>query len=73
MQYPGHYEHWRFDKGYDRGWEDAYYFLTAKAEELGGPVYELGFQGFWKRKRVGEHILKEGSSGNLWEFGESFI
>jgi len=70
-RYPGHYEHWRFDKGYNQGWEDAYYFLTARVEEHRGSVCELGFRGFWKKKRVGEHVAKEGSSGNLWEFGES--
>lgn len=67
-RYQGHYEHWRFDRGYNQGWEDAYYFLTARVEEHGGSVCELGFKGFWKKKRVGEHAVKEGSSGNLWEF-----
>lgn len=28
-RYPGHYEHWRFDQGFIRGWDDAYMFFTS--------------------------------------------
>ncbi|KAI6000408.1 glycoside hydrolase family 5 protein [Pisolithus orientalis] len=70
-QYPGRYEHWRFEKGYDQGWVDAYYFLTSGAFEHGA-VSELGLKGIWKRKRVHEHALRAGHSNNLWEYEHGY-
>ncbi|KAI6027052.1 glycoside hydrolase family 5 protein [Pisolithus marmoratus] len=70
-QYPARYEHWRFEEGYDQGWEDAYYFLTSDLFEHGA-VNELGLRGIWKKKRVHEHALREGRSDNLWEYGHGY-
>ncbi|KAI5984851.1 glycoside hydrolase family 5 protein [Pisolithus albus] len=70
-QYPAHYEHWRFEKGYDQGWEDAFYFLTSSVFEHGA-VSELGLEGIWRKKRVYEHALRDGRSDHLWEYDAVF-
>lgn len=70
-QYPAHYEHWRFEKGYDQGWEDAFYFLTSSVFEHGA-VSELGLEGIWRKKRVYEHALRDGRSDHLWEYGHGY-
>lgn len=69
-QYEGHYEHWRFSKGYDQGWEDAYRFLSHDIAHQ-HVVSELGFQGLWKKKRVRDHGVENGFSNNLWEYGKA--
>ncbi|KAH7887222.1 glycoside hydrolase family 5 protein [Phlebopus sp. FC_14] len=68
-QYPGHYEHWRFEKGYNQGWEDAYRFFLDK-DATAFAVPELGFKGSWKKKRAQGHVIECGSSGSIWEYGE---
>ncbi|KIJ59987.1 glycoside hydrolase family 5 protein [Hydnomerulius pinastri MD-312] len=70
-QYPGNYEHWRFEKGYSQGWEDAYRFLLNK-DTSHAVVPELGFKGSWKKKRAHEHGTEDGFSGNLWEYEHGF-
>lgn len=69
-QYPGHYEHWRLNKGYDQGWEDAYRFLLHNVANKHA-VSELGFQGLWKKKRVRDHGVENGFSNSLWEYGKA--
>lgn len=69
-QYPGHYEHWRFSKGYDQGWEDAYRFLLHNVANEHA-VSELGFQGLWTKKRVYDHGIQNGFGNNLWEYGKA--
>ena len=69
-QYPGHYEHWRFSRGYDQGWEDAYRFLLHSVANQ-HVVSELGFQGPWKKKRARDHGIENGNSNNLWEYGKA--
>jgi glucan 1,3-beta-glucosidase len=64
---PGHYEHWRFDRGFSRGWDDAYAFFDFEA---GSSVSELGFKGEWTRRRVREHAKESGVGANMWEFGK---
>ncbi|KAF9218682.1 glycoside hydrolase [Gyrodon lividus] len=70
-QYPGHYEHWRFEKGYNQGWGDAYQFLLNKAITKDA-VCELGFKGSWRKKRVHEHGTESGFSNNVWEYEHGF-
>ncbi|KAH0826810.1 glycoside hydrolase family 5 protein [Lanmaoa asiatica] len=71
-QYPGHYEHWRFNRGYDRGWGDAYQFLLHNVVSK-RVVSELGFQGVWKKKRVHDHGVENGFSNNLWEYEHGYV
>ncbi|KIJ11716.1 glucan 1,3-beta-glucosidase [Paxillus involutus ATCC 200175] len=70
-QYPGQYEHWRFEKGYNQGWGDAYKFLLNKDTTLDA-VSELGFKGPWKKKRVYEHGTESGFSNNVWEYEHGY-
>jgi glucan 1,3-beta-glucosidase len=70
-QYPGHYEHWRFDDGFLRGWDDAWLFFRSISNlPASSSIPELGFKGPWLKVRLGEHTAAKGT-GNLWEFGES--
>ncbi|KAG9308207.1 glycoside hydrolase family 5 protein [Chiua virens] len=71
-QYPGHYEHWRFNKGYDQGWEDAYRFLLHNVA-IHRVVSELGFQGPWKKKRAHDHGVENGFGNNLWEYEHGYV
>jgi hypothetical protein len=65
-QYSGHYEHWRFESGFNRGWQDAYLFFNFAA---GSSVSELGFKDEWAKRRLAEHASDKGKT-NLWEFGK---
>ncbi|RPD60333.1 glycoside hydrolase [Lentinus tigrinus ALCF2SS1-7] len=67
-QYPGPYEHWRFDEGFATGWEDAARFA---AWHPGQFADELGFKGPWAKRRAGEHISAKGD-GNVWEYEHGF-
>ncbi|KAL5523241.1 EXG3_1 [Sanghuangporus sanghuang] len=64
-QHPGHYEHWRFEEGFVRGWDDAFIFFSF---EVGSAVPELGFMGQWAKRRAFTHTREKGHSGNIWEF-----
>ncbi|EJC98279.1 glycoside hydrolase [Fomitiporia mediterranea MF3/22] len=64
-QYQGHYEHWRFEEGFTRGWDDAYEFFSF---DLGSSISELGFKGQWAKRRAFTHAKEKGHSGNIWEF-----
>ncbi|VDB84757.1 unnamed protein product [Peniophora sp. CBMAI 1063] len=66
-KYPGHYEHWRFDEGFRRGWEDAYAFFMFTPGETGS-VSEVGFKAAWKQRRTAMHAEAKGRSNNLWEY-----
>ncbi|KAF9234748.1 glycoside hydrolase family 5 protein [Melanogaster broomeanus] len=70
-QYSGQYEHWRFEKGYHQGWEDAYRFLLNR-DTTRNAVCELGNKGSWKKKRVHEHSTEYGFSNNVWEYEHGF-
>lgn len=68
-QYPGNCEHWRFDEGFIRGWDDAWLFFgSVSMLPPDAPVPELGFTGPWAKIRAREHAAAKGGS-NLWEFG----
>jgi aryl-phospho-beta-D-glucosidase BglC (GH1 family) len=68
-QYPGHYEHWRFSIGYEKGWDDAYRFFTTAS--VGHTIPEIGFKGTLAKARAEEHVREKGSS-NIWEFEHGF-
>ena len=68
-QYPGHYEHWRFDEGFATGWEDAVRFASWRPSQFAD---ELGFKGPWLKRRASEHLRAKGD-GNLWEYGMSSV
>jgi len=69
MQYSGHYEHWRFNTGFDQGWDEAYDFF-ALDRAGNSAVSELGFKGYVAKRKAQEHIRQTGLSNNVWEFGE---
>ena len=55
--FKGHYEHWRFETGFRRGWDDAFLFLAfapPQAAAAGAALSELGFKGQWVRRRAEE-------------------
>ncbi|OJA21032.1 hypothetical protein AZE42_05540 [Rhizopogon vesiculosus] len=66
-RFSGHYEHWRFNTGFDQGWNEAYDFFAL--DRAGKPaVSELGFKGYVAKRKVQEHIREKGVSDNIWEF-----
>ncbi|KZS91157.1 glycoside hydrolase [Sistotremastrum niveocremeum HHB9708] len=67
-KYPGHYEHWRFELGFQQGWDDAFVFFNFR--DSSASVSEIGFRGQLARRRSSEHIREKGES-NVWEYGES--
>lgn len=69
-QYKGKYEHWRFEDGFIRGWEDAYAFFSLT---VGRSISEIGFKGQWAKRRAAAHAQEKGHSGSIWEFGASDI
>lgn len=66
-QYPGKYEHWRFELGFNIGWSDAFLFFEF-SPGASNAVSELGFIGEWAKRRSVEHVREKGK-GNIWEFG----
>ncbi|TCD69535.1 Glucan 1,3-beta-glucosidase 3 [Steccherinum ochraceum] len=71
-QYPGKYEHWRFEDGFLRGWDDAWLFFTSVSSIPAlTTVPELGFKGACAKRRGTEHAREKGS-GNLWEFEHGY-
>ncbi|KAG1731560.1 glycoside hydrolase family 5 protein [Suillus lakei] len=66
-RFPSHYEHWRFEAGFDKGWVEAYdFFAFDRAGQAA--VSELGFKGYIAKRKVQDHIRENGRSNNLWEF-----
>ncbi|EIW78117.1 glycoside hydrolase family 5 protein [Coniophora puteana RWD-64-598 SS2] len=70
-QYPGHYEHWRFEHGFRQGWDDAYPFFSFDDESLTS-VSEMGFRGHWLTRRVSDHVHASGKSKSIWEFEHGY-
>ncbi|KAF8638691.1 hypothetical protein AX17_002013 [Amanita inopinata Kibby_2008] len=67
-QYPGQYEHWRFERGFTEGWDEAYWFFQSSLTTGGGTVSELGFVGARAREKSGgDH------KGNYWEYEHGFV
>ncbi|KAK7455203.1 Glucan 1,3-beta-glucosidase 3 [Stygiomarasmius scandens] len=67
----GNFEHWRFEEGYDKGWEDALAFwFGGETGELGGS--EIGFIGWWKKVRAEAHRREKGNSGMVWEYEHGY-
>ncbi|MCJ1337831.1 Glucan 1,3-beta-glucosidase 3 [Bachmanniomyces sp. S44760] len=65
---PGqHFEHWRFERGFDQGFEDGTAFFGAMLNEDLGPKAggKIGALEIWTLKRLRE-------SGNVGEFGWEF-
>ncbi|KAF5339671.1 hypothetical protein D9757_014856 [Collybiopsis confluens] len=68
---PSEFEHWRFEEGFDRGWEDCIaFFYGSTTGELQGS--EIGFVGQWKRVRVEAHRREKGDGKMVWEFEHGF-
>ncbi|KAF5361892.1 hypothetical protein D9756_002033 [Leucocoprinus leucothites] len=65
-QFPGKYEHGKFDDGFDKGWDEALRFLTF---DLNGrdSLSELGFTRAWARRQTKDH------RGNYWEYEHGFL
>ncbi|PPJ56066.1 hypothetical protein CBER1_02123 [Cercospora berteroae] len=68
--HPGHYEHWRFEKGFEQGWSDALAFFSYKAQHCGLKGGDkIGMLDLWVLKRLcdsgqaGQHFAWE------WEVG----
>ncbi|KAH7920763.1 glycoside hydrolase family 5 protein [Leucogyrophana mollusca] len=70
-QYPGYYEHWRFEQGFNQGWDDAYLFLTSSLSTENS-ASELGFKGSWAKRKTQDHIRVTASNSNIWEFEHGF-
>ncbi|THH11948.1 hypothetical protein EW145_g355 [Phellinidium pouzarii] len=68
-RFKGHYEHWRFQDGFIRGWDDAYTFFSF---DLGSSISEIGFKGQWAKRRAQAHCRGKGDSGNIWEYEHGF-
>lgn len=67
------YEHWRFDLGFQQGWDDAFLFFEFVPEGLSASetaISQLGFVGQWLKVRTKEHVVKYGNGKNVWEYGE---
>lgn len=67
------YEHWRFERGFMQGWDDAFLFFSFKPNvPTETCVSELGFVGEWLKRRRMEHVSDNGDSPNIWEYGQFF-
>ena len=65
--HPGHYEHWRFEQGWDMGWADATQFLCIRSQNggfAGGD--KIGAMDLWALKRLRE--TGNGVAQFAWEF-----
>ncbi|KAG2357817.1 glycoside hydrolase family 5 protein [Suillus spraguei] len=68
-RFPGYYEHWCFEAGFDQGWVVAYEFFTF--DHAGqAAVSELGFKGCIAKRKGQDYIRENGRSSNIWEYGE---
>ncbi|KAJ4479076.1 glycoside hydrolase superfamily [Lentinula aciculospora] len=66
---PNEFEHWRFEEGFDQGWEDCLAFYFGNSPTAGALFgSELGFVGPWKRLRTEGHRREKGDSKMVWEF-----
>ncbi|TIA91573.1 hypothetical protein E3P99_00974 [Wallemia hederae] len=62
-------EHWRFEDGFRRGWDDAVMFAYHRPHTNHVVARsELGFTGKWIEARMDEHFAYKGGSNNMWEF-----
>ncbi|PFH48234.1 glycoside hydrolase family 5 protein [Amanita thiersii Skay4041] len=66
-KHPGHYEHWRFEKGFKDAWEEAYRFFDWGVLSGRVSVSELGFVSARARSLAGD------LGGNYWEYEHGFI
>ncbi|KAG5733072.1 hypothetical protein E4T56_gene3536 [Termitomyces sp. T112] len=67
-QYPGKYEHWRFNDGFLEGWDAGYTFLDSSSQsDPYGRVTELGFKGALAMKTTRDH------GKSYWEYEHGFI
>ena len=63
--YPGHYEHWRFEQGWDLGFGDAIGFFGMRSQRGFQGADKIGMLDLWCLKRLRE----TGQTGGLvWEF-----
>lgn len=61
-------EHWRFEEGFNRGWEDACAFFERNQSLTGGDNgAEIGFIGQWAMVRTEVHKREKGD-GSIWEY-----
>ena len=63
--YPGNYEHWRFEKGWDTGFSDATAFFEMRGQQGRDGGDKIGMLDLWCLKRLRE----SGQTGSfVWEF-----
>jgi hypothetical protein len=63
--YPGTYEHWRFEQGWDLGFNDAVTFFAMRSQHGRDGGDKIGMLDLWCLKRLRE----SGQSGSfVWEF-----
>ncbi|WPG98301.1 glycoside hydrolase [Acrodontium crateriforme] len=63
--HPGQYEHWRFEQGWDVGFNDAAAFFTSRSQNGQNGGDKIGMLDLWVLKRLKE----SGQSGKcMWEF-----
>jgi len=70
-QFPGKYEHWRFEDGFVTGWDDAYAFFSSSSH-LQRPVPELGFKVSRRKQQLTEHVRVKGCGKCVWEYEHGF-
>lgn len=64
--YPGHYEHWRFEQGFEVGFQDALAFFAMRSQQGHDGGDKIGMMELWCLKR-----LRESGSGGAacaWEY-----
>ncbi|KAF8528533.1 glycoside hydrolase [Hysterangium stoloniferum] len=67
------YEHWRFELGFKKGWDDAFLFFSFSPKTVvETSVSEIGFIGQWLQRRIAEHLAEKGNSKYVWEFEHGF-
>ncbi|EME89117.1 glycoside hydrolase family 5 protein [Pseudocercospora fijiensis CIRAD86] len=63
--HPGEYEHWRFEAGWNVGWNDAMAFFQARSQSGHEGGDKIGMLDLWVLKRIRE----SGQGGKfIWEF-----
>ena len=64
--HPGQYEHWRFEQGWDLGWEDAMAFFVLRSQKGWAGGDKIGMMDLWCLKRFRESGQAGAKFG--WEF-----
>lgn len=68
-QHPGTYEHWRFEQGWELGWNDSMAFFAMRGQSGHEGADRIGMLDLWCLKRLRE----SGQGGKFaWEFEQGF-